>query len=213
MLDENGYAGHHAECSEAPLTCPNKCGADKIKRKDMESHRNQCLQEPVECPFAEAGCKFTLCRHQLEDHMTSQQQQHLLTLLTDYRKTKNKLCNLEKELSKTKEKLCEAKSKLAMAEDRITSLSKLQKAGDFVTVKMPNFSEYCHNGKAWQSPPFYYREGYKMCLAVYANGVGEGAGTHVSVSLFLLAGEYDSRLSWPLRCRDQDHGHTGLLPG
>ena len=31
-----------------------------------------------------------------------------------------------------------------------------------------------------------------MCLKVYANGVGEGAGTHVSITLTLLKGEHDS---------------------
>ena len=36
-----------------------------------------------------------------------------------------------------------------------------------------------------------------MCLAVYANGVGEGAGTHVFLSLLLLRGEYDDQLKWP----------------
>ena len=30
-----------------------------------------------------------------------------------------------------------------------------------------------------------------MCLALYASGVGEGAGTHVSIALTLLKGEHD----------------------
>ena len=50
---------------------------------------------------------------------------------------------------------------------------------------MPKFSKYRRSGKVWHSP-FYYRESYKMCLVVYANGVGEGAGTHCSVSILLL---------------------------
>ena len=37
-----------------------------------------------------------------------------------------------------------------------------------------------------------------MCLAVYANGVGAGAGTHISLSLLLLSGEYDHQLKWPM---------------
>ena len=42
---------------------------------------------------------------------------------------------------------------------------------------------------------------YKMCLAVYANGVRSGAGTHVSVSvLSLFGGEYDDQLEWPMQC-------------
>ena len=66
-----------------------------------------------------------------------------------------------------------------------------------MTLKMPKFSEYRRSGKVWRSPTFYYREGYKMCLAVYANRVGFGAGSRVSVAIILLRGEYDDRLKWP----------------
>ena len=38
-----------------------------------------------------------------------------------------------------------------------------------------------------------------MCLYVDANGVGDGAGTHVSVFVYLMRGEYDDRLVWPFR--------------
>ena len=90
-IDGDSYFGHQATCPEAPLTCPNKCGCNKIKRKDVESHRSQCPKEPVECPFAEAGCKDHVCRHQLESHMTSSQQLHLLMVMKDYTKTKKEL--------------------------------------------------------------------------------------------------------------------------
>ena len=46
-----------------------------------------------------------------------------------------------------------------------------------------------------------------MCLAVYANGVGKGAGTHVSVSLLLLKGAHDDQLKWPMK-----GGHTHRVP-
>ena len=39
-----------------------------------------------------------------------------------------------------------------------------------------------------------------MCLSVYANGVGSGAGTHVSVGIILLRGELDAQLKWPMTC-------------
>ena len=61
---------------------------------------------------------------------------------------------------------------------------------------MTNFSLYKQTGKVWCSPPFYYGEGYKLCLAVYANGKGAGAGTHVSVELLLMKGEHDHKLKW-----------------
>ena len=152
----------------------------------------------MECPFAEAGCKIDIRRHQFGDHMTTSLQQHLLMLMIDYRETKDKLNEMENELHETKTRLCETESKLTMAIDYIAWSNKLQKSGDFVKIQMPKFSEYCRSGKIWYSPPFYYREGYKMCLAVYANGIGKGAGTHVSVVILLLKGEYDDQLKWPM---------------
>ena len=50
-------------CPEVLLPCPNKCGSEKIKRKAMANHQSQCPQEPVKCPFTDAGCDFTVCRH------------------------------------------------------------------------------------------------------------------------------------------------------
>ena len=48
------------------------------------------------------------------------------------------------------------------------------------------------------SPAFYTSPGgYKMCLGVYANGNGQGEGTHVSVGAHLMKGENDDHLPWP----------------
>jgi hypothetical protein len=76
-----------------------------IKRKDMEDHYSQCPQpqELLECPFAEVGCKVDVHRQQLEDHMTTSLQQHLLLLMID----------LKKELNDMKAELNEAWAELA----------------------------------------------------------------------------------------------------
>ena len=44
----------------------------------------------------------------------------------------------------------------------------------------------------WHSDPF--PEGYQMCLKVYVSGNGNGAGSHVSIYLFLMKGPYDDEL-------------------
>ena len=50
----------------------------------------------------------------------------------------------------------------------------------------------------WYSPPFYSHVcGYKMCIRVKAAGYGPGKGTHVSVYIHLMCGEYDDFLQWP----------------
>ena len=194
------YGGHQAKCPKVPLKCPNKCGMKNIKRKDMEGHRRQCPQEPVECPFAEAGCKEKLKRYQLNTHVTSSMQEHLSLIMKDYQETKSELHTVKGELLEVKGTLATAVQLLRQGTEAdketvdliVASSVRLEKRNDLVKVTMPKFSEYRRSGKVWHSPPFYYREGYKMCLAVHANGVGEGAGTHVSVTLTLLKGEHGS---------------------
>ena len=34
---------HYDTCPEYPLDCPNECGAETMKRKDMPTHRDECL--------------------------------------------------------------------------------------------------------------------------------------------------------------------------
>lgn len=65
---------------------------------------------------------------------------------------------------------------------------------------MYDFEQHKRDGDVWLSEPFYTApQGYKMNLSVYANGIGNGEGTHVSVFLQLLPGEFDDRLRWPFR--------------
>ena len=52
------------------------------------------------------------------------------------------------------------------------------------------------------SAPFYTsKSGYKLCLRLYPAGDGMGEGTHISVYLVVMRGEYDSLLVWPMRHR------------
>ena len=63
---------------------------------------------------------------------------------------------------------------------------------------MTNFQEHKNDKDSWVSPPVYtHHQGYKMCLRVDAYGRGAGKGTHVSVSVHLMKGEYDDLLKWP----------------
>ena len=68
----------------------------------------------------------------------------------------------------------------------------------------------------WFSPPMYtHPHGYKFCFEVWADGYGNGRGTHVSVYFYSMSGEFDATLQWPAKFtitlqllnqhRDQDH--------
>ena len=67
------------------------------------------------------------------------------------------------------------------------------------TVTMSQYSLYKNTNSDWYSKPFYTREtGYKLQLKITANGDGSSRGTHVSVLVCLMKGEYDEQLKWPL---------------
>ena len=63
-----------------------------------------------------------------------------------------------------------------------------------------NFARRCENPEMWFCRPFYsHAGGYKICLRVAPQGLGNGEGTHVSVHTYLMKGEYDDMLTWPFR--------------
>ena len=64
-------------------------------------------------------------------------------------------------------------------------------------IIMPHFSQHKGDDDRWFSQPFYSAPGgYKLCLCVDASGRGFGAGTHTSLSIFLMKGENDHQLQW-----------------
>ena len=71
-----------------------------------------------------------------------------------------------------------------------------------IEFTMTDFEEYRRDNDHWHSPHFYtHPNGYKMCLRVDPNGYvyGPGKGTHLSVYVFLMQGEFDDQLKWPFQ--------------
>ncbi len=70
----------------------------------------------------------------------------------------------------------------------------------YTTLTMTNFMKYKANKTVWFSSPVYtHHRGYKICLRVEANGWGDGKGSHVSVFVHFMRGEFDDSLKWPFR--------------
>ena len=69
-----------------------------------------------------------------------------------------------------------------------------------VQIIMEDVKSHKDSDMPWYSQPFYsHVQGYKLCLRVDVNGVGDGRGTHLSVHIHLMRGEFDSYLMWPFR--------------
>ena len=70
---------HYDQCEQYPLQCPNECGAENIKRKDMKIHREICPLEAVVCPFQQVGCPVgKILRKDVDTHCKENMQPHLL---------------------------------------------------------------------------------------------------------------------------------------
>ena len=81
---------------------------------------------------------------------------------------------------------------------------------------MSSFNTLKTSSTWWYGPPMYtHTHGYKFYIGVYPSGTGDGFGTHVSVALYSMSGEFDATLQWPAKFtitlqlpnqhRDQDH--------
>lgn len=87
--------------------------------------------------------------------------------------------------------------------------------GDFVKIIIPKLSKIVQSRRIWHSPPFYYRAGYKLCLALdirkneYA--LARNSYSIKSVALCLLKGEYDHQLVWPMQECSDGTGHFQYL--
>ena len=65
---------------------------------------------------------------------------------------------------------------------------------------MMHLEQHRRNEDDWISQLFYtHSQGYKMCLRVTANGQSSGRGTHITVAVYLMKGEFDDQLEWPFR--------------
>lgn len=78
-----------------------------------------------------------------------------------------------------------------------------QERGDIIGWKITSVSEKMYDAMSERqtsiySPPFYTSPtGYKLCIRLYLNGDGTARGTHASIFLVVLRGEFDQIITWP----------------
>ena len=105
-------------------------------------------------------------------------------------------------------KLEEQSNKLDLLQQDLNTKGQLLESEQLLystrTFEMRNFSVEKANSRQgnWKSPASYtHLHGYKFCIGVDANGVRLEYGHGISVHLFVMAGEYDEGLQWPVQAR------------
>ena len=171
---------HWPKCQRFPDVCPNKCSTDTIERRFLQHHlQEQCSLQEIPCKFSFVGCQATVKRKSMQKHLDENKDEHLDMTALECKKVKTELTNTTLALAK-------------MAAKPI-----FNPPPDII---MNEFERRRKESERWFSPAFYtHVGGYKMCLNITANGWGTGEGTHVSVSVYMMKGEFDSHLKWSFK--------------
>ena len=191
---------HVSICEDYPVKCPMGCGqGDPIKRKDLAHHADVCPLVRVLCTFREAGCNKIVLRKDLNSHLESSMQEHLMKMMTSHMELNRKHRELEADHRKLKIEHSDAlKSQLKLKEE----CSHLSSQVRTLTLAEPvwldreknYFSFNITSTKGWISPPFYVLNGYKFCIRDERCINGQGS----EFCLHLLRGQFDDELEWPI---------------
>ena len=225
LIKRRSYQNHISnKCILKCVECEfGQVGCDaKLPRRDMLAHlnnslgyhmtlllRNQSkLQEENEKLKAKcATLEAEKGKQAIEYKQLSEKYKELALKQNNYEKSTTQFVNqsssTQADFTSKIETLTQEIKKLKLAQEQ--SKSTLQRLGTpvhSVDFKMSSFDYYRKYNKSWTSPPFYtHPYGYKLCLGVDANGWGIGTGKiFVAVHVYLMKGEHDSELRWPLVC-------------
>ena len=202
---------HWPVCGFYPVPCPNDCGTSP-ERQNLNHHVSKdCPLTVVRCDFHYAGCEVQLPRKDIPAHLAENSVNHLSQLAAYTRRSiqekSEEISVLKRETQVLKTALTEKESEIAQLrakqnEDRLLLQTlQLHAIALPIDLTVTEFEQHKRNSDQWYSKPFYtHPHGYKMCLRVDANGLGEGRGAHISVYGYLMRGEFDEHLRWP--CRD-----------
>ena len=180
-------ANHWSVCGYYLVECPNKCGKT-LYRNILKNHTaNECPLTVVNCDFQRAGCDVRLPRNKMPAHLNE-------SMVTHISLSYKQVLRLEKENKELRQEVAQLTHDL--------QLQKIYTPYCPATITMTDFEQYQKNNNDWFSTPFYsHLKGYKLCICVIPNGLGDGEGTHVSVFMHLMGGEYDRLLKWPFQGR------------
>ena len=167
-------AKHLPICLQVPVTCPNNCKKEGLKREQLQAHINECPLQVISCPFTSAGCTVKLPRNEMEKHEATAVCEHLRLLMK---------LHLNQETS------------TPPAATILPPFLYNQAPMEFI---ISDYHEKKEANEEWYSSPFYtHNRGYKFRLEVHPNGYGTASGSHLSVFAQLMRGEYDNELEWP----------------
>ena len=208
----------HVSCTHKSQGCEwtgelreldNHLNSDPPADKSLQG----CLYTAIECPLCPSDGETKLSRKDLKAHITGDHNTlDMLLEVAQLQSFKHEIQTLKAKLEESEAEKLALKRHITELEEKATNVDLKRKESVLSYSEqwpvgpgemfLTNFELRRKTGEEWYSPPFYtHPHGYKMCLEVHCNGKNAGKGSHVSVFVSLIQGEYDERLKWPF-CGD-----------
>ena len=223
---EDVTQNHYFECPKYPVACPNVCRRNPFERQEIEDHlKDDCPLAKVSCLLHYAGCEVELPRKDMPEHMKD-----TVTHLTLLASVTLSLVKENQELKETvgkkidemahefRQKMAETEAETDEMAQEVQELKTSVQELTFHKVGLPiSFRVEQDVEERVCLPPFYtHSHGYKFCVYVVPQGIGDRKGTHVSILACLMKGQFDDHLKWPFRGeitiqivnQDGDHDHV-----
>ena len=149
-------------------------GLDKHLNSDPPTYKSLegCPFTVVKCPLNFAGCEVKRTRKEVILHIQKDTAWHIQQQASEILRLRTNL-------------------------DRVTE-EKLQL--ELVELCVPDIEKRMIKKNYYVSAPFYAPPrpvGYKMCIGVSMFGRGQGRGSHVSINVHIMEGDFDDYLEWP----------------
>ena len=184
------------KCPKRAYECPH-CGEKGTFVSITEDHDQVCEKKIVACPNKRSGCSLSMERGKAQEHVSSDCEYTEVACVYESLGCGVRMLRRDREKHEKKNR----EKHVDFSLDTVRSLSEQHKTlseGETVVFQLPGYASKKEKNEIFYSTPFYtHPGGYKMCIMVYANGNGDGGGTHVSVFTKLLEGRYDNQLHWP----------------
>ena len=187
------------------LTEQNKILSENHNKESEEheklsvEHKN--LIDCVRLQDEQLKLMFECCKKESEQHEKNYKKL-TATVQLHHEQLKTLTEHYEKESDQHKENHTNLSEVVSLQDNQLKLLTEQNKTlpGEAVVFKVSGFASKKMKNEIFYSPPFYtHPGGYRMCVLVVANGHGDGKGTHVSVFIKPLQGQYDGQLHWPFQ--------------
>ena len=86
---------HKEECPKLPLSCPNECGLENIRKNELNEHLRKCPLQKVHCKYRSMGCEAKIFTGTQDEHDEVCMKEHFQMMRNELAQAKEELVDLK----------------------------------------------------------------------------------------------------------------------